>query len=76
MHMECGSFKDCLGLINPFHTGMGTVGAVWHAVPKHCVLIQGLKAAVNWFLRQIVLSRDEEVYSSSFGGAFVPESYR
>lgn len=45
VHMECGSFKDCLGFINPFHTGMGTVvGAVWHAVPKHCVLIQGLLA--------------------------------
>lgn len=26
-----------------------------------------LIAAVNWFLRQTVLSKDEEVYSSSFG---------
>lgn len=42
VHVECGSFKDCLGLTNLFHTGMGTVvRAVWHAVPKHCVLIQG-----------------------------------
>lgn len=35
-----------------------------------------LKAASDWFLGHTVLSKDEEVYSSSLGGAFLPESSR
>lgn len=35
-----------------------------------------LKAVSGWFLGCPVLSKDAEVYSSHFGGAFLPESSR
>lgn len=52
VHVERGSFKDYLELlINLFHAGKGTtvVWAVWHAVSRHFVPIQGL---FSWKLHQ------------------------
>lgn len=82
VHVGSGLFKDLLELlINIFHAGRGNSCCLsclacsfkmWCSNPATV----HIKAASVWFLGYPVLSKDEDVHSSRFWDAFLPESSR